>query len=151
MDLSGMQGFRHAHRSHPEMQHNAAGAIRARANDSAEAPAAATAQSHNRDKRASSNCSPFHELGVDAQGHLIPAWRAMEANQQVHRSAGGSSLERLPLAQQEHIHVVDFGSGKGYLTFAVHDWLQHTLHREVRVWVWVAPRTCQLSGGVIRR
>ena len=32
--------------------------------------------------------------------------------------------------QDDAIHVVDFGSGKGYLTFAIHDYLRNTLHNE---------------------
>jgi SAM-dependent methyltransferase len=34
------------------------------------------------------------------------------------------ALDSSPLAQAKTLHVVDFGSGKGYLTFAVHDWLR---------------------------
>ncbi|HET6788412.1 MAG TPA: SAM-dependent methyltransferase, partial [Aquabacterium sp.] len=76
----------------------------------------------------------LHELGVtDAQGQLIPAmsrkWKQINKFIEVFAAA----LERSPLAQQEQIHVVDFGSGKGYLTFAIHDWLRHTLQRDARV------------------
>ncbi|MFO0444440.1 MAG: class I SAM-dependent methyltransferase, partial [Betaproteobacteria bacterium] len=34
------------------------------------------------------------------------------------------ALDASPLAQAPALHVVDFGSGKGYLTFALHDWLR---------------------------
>lgn len=53
-----------------------------------------------------------------------------------------SPLEELPLEdaaprdslqQAPAIEVVDFGSGKGYLTFAVHDHLRHALGRTARV------------------
>ncbi len=161
MDLSGMQGFRNAHVHTPgqEMQlawsKKGKATVRVGRSDSAEAPAAATAQSHNRDKQRLLELSrPFlHELGVtDAQGHLIPAmarkWKQINKFIEVLAAA----LERSPLAQQERIHVVDFGSGKGYLTFAVHDWLQHTLHREVRVTgVELRHELVQLCQGVIQR
>ena len=39
-----------------------------------------------------------------------------------------AALAASPLARQQHIEVLDFGAGKGYLTFAVHDWLQQGRH-----------------------
>lgn len=33
----------------------------------------------------------------------------------------GAALKSSPIAAQAEVHVVDFGSGKGYLTFAMHD------------------------------
>ena len=98
------------------------------------------AGAHNRDKHRLIELSrPFlRELGVtDARGQLVPAmsrkWKQINKFIEVFAAA----LARSPLAQpprnQEPIHVVDFGSGKGYLTFAIHDWLRHTLHREAVV------------------
>lgn len=95
---------------------------------------------HNRDKHRLIDLSrPFlRELGVtDARGQLVPAmsrkWKQINKFIEVFAAA----LARSPLAQpprdQEPIHVVDFGSGKGYLTFAIHDWLRHTLQREAQV------------------
>ena len=95
-----------------------------------------SAAAHNREKhRLLASSRPFlRELGVtDAQGRLIPAmsrkWKQINKFIEVL----GAALERSALAQQPSIHVVDFGSGKGYLTFAVHDWLTHTLQRQARV------------------
>ena len=34
-----------------------------------------------------------------------------------------AALKRSSLAESAAVHVADFGSGKGYLTFAMHDWL----------------------------
>ena len=34
-----------------------------------------------------------------------------------------AALKRSSLAESASVHVADFGSGKGYLTFAMHDWL----------------------------
>ena len=160
MDLLGMQGFRNAHVHTPGQEWQLAwskkgkATVRVGRSDNAQAPAAAT-QSHNRDKQRFLDLSrPFlHELGVtDAQGHLIPAmarkWKQINEFIEVLAAA----LERSPLAEQERIHVVDFGSGKGYLTFAVHDWLQHTLHRDVRVTgVELRDELVQLCQGVIQR
>ncbi len=102
------------------------------AGQQAEAPT----QSHNRDKHRLLELSrPFlRELGVtDAHGHLIPAmsrkWKQINKFLEVFSSAVAKSS----LAEREALHVVDFGSGKGYLTFAVHDWLRHTLGRDARV------------------
>lgn len=35
-----------------------------------------------------------------------------------------AALKRSTLADSPEVHVADFGSGKGYLTFAMHDWLR---------------------------
>ncbi len=101
---------------------------------------AAVATGHNRDKHRFLDPSrPFlHELGVtDAQGHVLPTmsrkWKQINKFIEVFAAA----LARSPLGQpprdQAPIHVVDFGSGKGYLTFAIHDWLRHTMHRDAHV------------------
>jgi Methyltransferase domain len=99
------------------------------------APQAPT-QSHNRDKHRLLELSrPFlRELGVtDAHGQLIPAmsrkWKQINKFLEVFSSAVAKSS----LAERQALHVVDFGSGKGYLTFAVHDWLRHTMGRDARV------------------
>ncbi len=91
---------------------------------------------HNRDKHRFLDLSrPFlHALGVtDAQGHLIPAmsrkWKQINKFVEVFSHA----LERSGLKDQQALHVVDFGSGKGYLTFAIHDWLRDTLQRDAHV------------------
>ncbi|HEX5356091.1 MAG TPA: SAM-dependent methyltransferase [Aquabacterium sp.] len=100
------------------------------------APSEAGSAGHNRDKHRFLELSrPFlHELGVtDAHGHLIPAmsrkWKQINKFVEVFAAA----LARSPLAEQNEIHVVDFGSGKGYLTFAIHDWLRHSMGRDARV------------------
>ena len=65
------------------------------------------------------------ELGVTtAQHQLVPAmarkWKQINKFVEVFAHALASST----LADAKHLRVADFGSGKGYLTFAVHDWLQ---------------------------
>lgn len=99
-------------------------------------PNPTAALSHNREKRRLLELSrPFlHELGVtDAQGQLVPAmsrkWKQINKFIEVFSHALAAS----PLATQQEIKVVDFGSGKGYLTFAIHDWLRHTMGRAAQV------------------
>ncbi len=94
------------------------------------------AAGHNRDKhRFLSLSRPFlHELGVtDANGQLVPAmsrkWKQINKFVEVFSHA----LDRSGLKDQQALHVVDFGSGKGYLTFAIHDWLRETLQRDAHV------------------
>jgi SAM-dependent methyltransferase len=85
---------------------------------------------HNREKhRLLSLDRPFWtDLGVTtAQGQLIPAmsrkWRQINRFVEVFSSAlAASPLAGRPADQPVRVH--DFGCGKGYLTFAVHDWLR---------------------------
>jgi 2-polyprenyl-3-methyl-5-hydroxy-6-metoxy-1,4-benzoquinol methylase len=62
-----------------------------------------------------------HEVKGERQ--LVPAmsrkWKQINKFIEVMSAALRSS----PLAASPEVHVVDFGSGKGYLTFAMHDWL----------------------------
>jgi len=73
-------------------------------------------------------------LGVtNAQHSLIPAmarkWKQINKFLEVLDHALSSSK----LKEAKSIRVVDFGSGKGYLTFAVHDYLANTLGIDARV------------------
>lgn len=97
---------------------------------------------------------PFlHELGVtNAQGELIPAmsrkWKQINKFVEVFSHALAASS----LATEGAIHVADFGSGKGYLTFAMHDYLRHVLGREATVTgVELREDMVALCSGVIRR
>jgi hypothetical protein len=139
--LVGVGGFRNAHCHTPTEEVQLAFSKKGKATvrvGKVEGAAQDGAQDsgHNRDKHRFLELSrPFlHELGVaDAQGQLIPSmsrkWKQINKFVEVFSHA----LERSPLAAQEQINVVDFGSGKGYLTFAIHDWLRHTLGRDARV------------------
>jgi SAM-dependent methyltransferase len=108
--------------------------LRAGPRDVAAAPAATAA--HNRDKtRLLSLDRPFlAALGVaDAQQRLVPAmarkWKQINKFLEVLDAALAAS----PLAGQQRIEVLDFGAGKGYLTFALHDHLCHRLARDAQV------------------
>ena len=73
-------------------------------------------------------------LGVtDAQHQLVPAmarkWKQINKFIEVLDHALASTA----LKTEPKIDVLDFGSGKGYLTFAMHDHLRHTLGLPARV------------------
>lgn len=74
---------------------------------------------------------PFlQRLGItDAAQRVFPSmngkWRQINHFVEIFAGAVKSS----PLADRPELTVVDFGCGKGYLTFAVHDYLTHTLGR----------------------
>ncbi|MEO6409850.1 MAG: SAM-dependent methyltransferase [Burkholderiaceae bacterium] len=74
------------------------------------------------------------ELGVtDAQHRLVPAmarkWKQINKFVEVFDHAfAASELKDAPAPR-----VVDFGAGKGYVTFALHDHLQHRLGRRPQV------------------
>ncbi len=93
------------------------------------AAAAASASAHDRPKPRWLDINrPFLvALGVTtAQHQLVPAmarkWKQINKFVEIFAHALGSSA----LKQAQQIRVVDFGAGKAYLSFAVHDWLRHT-------------------------
>lgn len=97
-----------------------------------EAPSA----EHNREKKRFLELSrPFlRDLGVTTGAHeLVPAmarkWKQINKFVEVFAHALSSST----LDQNQPLHAVDFGSGKGYLTFALHDYLSHSLGLDARV------------------
>jgi len=94
------------------------------------------AAAHDREKKRYLELSrPFlRDLGVtDAQGALIPSmsrkWKQINKFIEVFDHA----LASAPLAAEQPLRVADFGSGKGYLTFAMHDYLRNSLAREAQV------------------
>ncbi len=110
---------------------------------------------HNREKHRLIDLQrPFlRELGVtDAQGHLIPAMSRKYKQINKFLEVLSAALTRSPLADAKAMHVVDFGSGKGYLTFAVHDWLRHSQGVDAQVTgVELRDELVQLCQGVIDR
>jgi hypothetical protein len=97
-----------------------------------EAPSAG----HDREKKRYLELTrPFlTDLGVTNKQHeLIPAmsrkWKQINKFIEVFSHALTSS----PLQLDQPIKVADFGSGKGYLTFAIHDYLRNTLGAEGQV------------------
>jgi 2-polyprenyl-3-methyl-5-hydroxy-6-metoxy-1,4-benzoquinol methylase len=87
------------------------------------------AAGHDREKHRFVDLTrPFlADLGVTtAQHQLVPAmarkWKQINKFVEVLDSA----LKASPLRDAKNVRVLDFGAGKGYLTFAMHDYLQGT-------------------------
>ena len=101
--------------------------VGATADGSADEPAAAAeAATHDRAKQRWVDLSrPFLvELGITtAQHQLVPAmarkWKQINKFVEIFAHA----LDSSSLDASKSLRVVDFGAGKAYLTFAVHDWL----------------------------
>ncbi len=110
-------------------------------------------EQHNRDKQRMLTLErPFlHSLGVTtAQHQLIPAmarkWKQINKFIEVFAAA----LQASSLADEKSLQVVDFGSGKGYLTFAIHDWLRNSRQVQAQViGVELRPDMVHLCQGVI--
>lgn len=91
---------------------------------------ALVSSAHNRDKhRYVEQHRPYlRELGItDTQGQIIPAmsrkWKQINKFIEVLSLA----IQQTGLDQRAELHIADFGSGKAYLTFAVHDYLTANL------------------------
>ena len=105
------------------------------ATDPGPGPAAALAP-HDRVKRRWVDVTRpwLVDLGVtDAEARVIPSmarkWKQIDKFVEIVDHAIATS----PLRDRERVHVVDFGAGKGYLTFAVHDHLVRALGKEAEV------------------
>jgi len=92
--------------------------------------------SHNREKQRYIDLQrPFlQQLGItDAQHNVIPAmsrkWKQINKFIEIFSVA----VEQTGLSKQKQLHVADFGSGKAYLTFAVHDYLTSNLQLDAKV------------------
>lgn len=91
---------------------------------------------HNKEKhRFVEQSRPYlRELGItDTNGQIIPAmsrkWKQINKFIEVLSRA----IENTGLTQNEQVHIADFGSGKAYLTFAVHDYLSAQLGVKTQV------------------
>lgn len=91
---------------------------------------------HNRSKlRYVEQDRPYlRELGItDANGQIIPAmsrkWKQINKFIEVLSTA----IQQTGLDKRDELHIADFGSGKAYLTFAVHDYLTANLGVKTQV------------------
>lgn len=91
---------------------------------------------HNRNKvRYVEQDRPYlHELGItDANAQIIPAmsrkWKQINKFIEVLSTA----MQQTGLDKRNQLHIADFGSGKAYLTFAVHDYVNANLGLDVQV------------------
>jgi SAM-dependent methyltransferase len=116
-----------------------------------QAASVSTAHDHEKQRWLELNRPFLTALGVtNAQHQLIPAmsrkWKQINKFVEIFAHA----LTASPLAQAKQLRVVDFGSGKGYLTFAIHDWLtqKQTISSDV-VGVELRPDMVQLCNDVI--
>jgi SAM-dependent methyltransferase len=122
---------RTAHRAAPAHEPEASAVA---AGDDGDLPAGAP--THDRIKRRHVDIGRpwLVDLGVtDADHRLIPAmarkWKQIDKFVEIFDHAIASSL----LRERPDVRVVDFGAGKGYLTFAVHDHLVRTLGKRADV------------------
>ncbi len=99
-------------------------------------PTALPSAEHDREKQRFLDLErPFlAALGITDDAHrLIPSisrkWKQINKFLEVLDGA----LAESSLKEEKQLRIVDFGSGKGYLTFAVHDYLTNTLGIEARV------------------
>jgi len=90
----------------------------------------APSRQHNREKRRYLDLDRAFlvALGVTNEQHqLIPSmsrkWKQINKFVELFQRAFDSSV----LKNKDAVHVLDFGSGKGYLTFAIHDFLCNSL------------------------
>jgi SAM-dependent methyltransferase len=156
--LLGPQGFCNAHLHTPHEELQLALSRKGRwslRTDRHAVPVASAPATHNREKqRLLTLDRPFlAALGVaDAEAALVPAmarkWKQINRFLEVI----GAALAASTLAAQPHIEVLDFGSGKGYLTFALHDHLCHALGLDAQV-VGVELRAdmVELCNGIVGR
>ncbi len=102
------------------------------------APGADAAQppAHNREKHHYLSLErPFASgLGIiNTQSQLVPSmtrkWKQINKFIEVLDHA----IQRSGLKQQTHLRLMDFGAGKGYLTFALYDYLRYSLNQEVEM------------------
>lgn len=91
---------------------------------------------HNRDKLryVEQNRPYLRELGItDANGQIIPAmsrkWKQINKFIEVLAAA----IHQTGLEQRSELHIADFGAGKAYLTFAVHDYVTANLGVKTQV------------------
>lgn len=97
---------------------------------------AVPSEKHDRNKhRLLDPGNPFlTALGITDEKHsIIPSksrkWKQINKFLEIFLHAFNSSQ----LLNTKDIHVVDFGSGKGYLTFAIHDLLRNSLNVQAQV------------------
>jgi len=94
---------------------------------SAAAPAAAAGHDKEKTRYLDAQAPWWRELGLTHEHKgaltLVPAmsrkWKQINKFIEIF----GAAFKSSPLASSPDVHVFDFGSGKGYLTFAMHEWI----------------------------
>lgn len=76
--------------------------------------------------------SYLHDLGItDAEGKIFK--NAQDKYRQINHYIEILSSLLKDLPERPHTHIVDMGAGKGYLTFALYDYLNTVLRKPARV------------------
>lgn len=94
----------------------------------------AVSESHDREKtrRAAGQDSYLHFLGItDKEGNVIPKMADKYKQINKYLEVMESLIKEASLPSE--INIVDMGSGKGYLTFALYDYLHNKLQLKVQV------------------
>lgn len=133
----GPEGVRAGHEQAGHERRDHEQGNREQAVDEAAATGDGTARAHNRTKaRPIALDRPYlRALGVtDHAGRLVPAmarkWKQINRFVEVFDGAWrASGLSR----RTGELHIADFGAGKGYLTFALHDWLRSAMRVRARM------------------
>ena len=132
--------FRHAHllAAGEDLELRFTQRGKASLHSAANARGAVAPQAHDRDKhRHLTLDTPFlAALGVTTQGsQLVPAMarKFKQINKFVEVLDHALQASPLKARAQAPLRVADFGSGKGYLTFAVHHYLRRTLGLDAQV------------------
>lgn len=91
-------------------------------------------RTHNRTKKrfVEPNRPYLHHLGItNKEGKVLKNWQSKykQIDKYIEIIDGLLSTTSLP----EHINIVDMGSGKGYLTFALYDYLANVLNLKVTI------------------
>ncbi len=108
------------------------GTVTLQKNKATHTDAVETSHDRQKIKRASNNQAYLTQLGItDVNGVLIPkmADKYRQINKYLEIIEGLIETVALP----EEIHIVDMGSGKGYLTFALYDYLTNEKGLNVQV------------------
>ncbi len=106
--------------------------------DNADHPADLPAHDRSKHRPLSLDTPCWHDLGItDRQGKLVPAmsrkWKQINKFVEVLDAAWRDSSLPRRSESDGPIRVMDFGAGKGYLSFAVAAHLQHTLGVQAQV------------------
>ncbi|WOE30364.1 MULTISPECIES: SAM-dependent methyltransferase [unclassified Acinetobacter] len=110
-------------------------------------------QSHDRVKQryVEQDSAFLYHLGIsDTHAQIIPSmakkWK--QINKFVEIFAG--ALQQIP-AKDDALHVVDFGSGKGYLTCALYDYMQKNQQKPSITGVELNPKMVEFCQGVAEK
>ncbi|GGE26864.1 class I SAM-dependent methyltransferase [Sphingobacterium cellulitidis] len=88
---------------------------------------------HQKERKLTSSSKPYlHQLNLtDSEGKVYK--NAQDKWKQINHYIELLSSSLVNLPREKRLKVVDMGAGKGYLTFALYDYLKNNLQRDVEV------------------